>query len=240
MSSISHIVSVTNTPSIKFPGISNFIASHFKLEKIHCINLNLGCTGYVDALTLAYDIINFNKSCKVLIVTSDTYSKFINFGNKSIRSLFSDGASAFVLNHKNIELIEKSYGFLKNTGEKIVCEYNQDLSMNGIAIYDFTMASVLPNLISFIEKSKKKIDRIYLHQGSKFIIKHFQTKLSKYCKHIPENISLKGNLVSATIPHLINDDLIKKPLKNEEVILICGFGVGLAYKMILLKVGEKK
>ena len=102
------------------------------------------------------------------------------------------------------------------------------------------MTSVIPNLISFVKKSKRTIDRMYFHQGSKIVTKNFKTKLSKYCKHIPENISLKGNLVSATIPHLINDDLIKRPLKNEEIILLCGFGVGLAYSIILLKVKGKK
>ncbi len=72
---ITHIISVTNTPSIKFPGISNYVSSILNLKNVHCINLNLGCTGYVDALILAYDIINFNKKTKILIITADTYSK---------------------------------------------------------------------------------------------------------------------------------------------------------------------
>lgn len=233
---VENIVYITENPIRKFPGNGFYFASKIKIKNtINIIDINSGCTGFVDALGLALEL-----KKESIIICSETYSKNISKFTRSISTLFSDGAAAFVLNHNNIELIKKSYGFLENTSNDLSCEYNQDMSMNGKVVYDFTMTSVIPNLISFIKKSKRKIDRMYFHQGSRIVIKNFKTKLSKYCKHIPENISLKGNLVSATIPHLINDDLIKRPLKNEEIILLCGFGVGLAYSIILLKVKGKK
>ena len=85
ISRITHIISVTNTPSIKFPGISNYLSSNLNIENVFCINLNSGCTGYVDALILAYNIISNDKKSKVLIVTADTYSRFINKKDRSIR-----------------------------------------------------------------------------------------------------------------------------------------------------------
>ena len=97
---LSHIISVTNTPSIKFPGISNYISSSLKIKNVFCVNLNSGCTGYVDALILAYDIISNNNKSRILIVTSDTYSKFINKSDRAIRPLFSDGASATLIKYK--------------------------------------------------------------------------------------------------------------------------------------------
>lgn len=233
---VENILYVTENPLKKFPGNGFYFASQIKIKKkIKIIDINSGCTGFVDALGIALELKKDS-----IIVCSETYSKNISKFTRSISTLFSDGASAFVLNHNQVKLIKKSSGFLEDTVDNLSCDYNQDIIMNGKAVYDFTMSSVMPNLISFIKNSKSKIDRIYLHQGSKTVIENFKSKLNKYCSHIPENVSQKGNLVSATIPHLINDDLIIKPLKKEEIFLLCGFGVGLAYSMILIKVKRRK
>lgn len=232
---VGHILYVTETPVKKFPGNGFSFAHQAKIkEKINIIDLNSGCTGFVDALSIALEL-----KKNSLIICSEAYSKSISKFTRSISTLFSDGAAAFVLDHKYIKLISKTSGFIGKTVENLSCNHNQDIIMNGKGVYDFTISNVMPNLISFIKKSKKKIDRIYIHQGSKVVIENFKSKLNKYCDYIPENISKKGNLVSATIPHLISEDLSKKPLKKKELFLLCGFGVGLAYSMVLIEVKKK-
>ena len=62
------------------------------------IPLNCGCSGYVDGLILAHKFICTQKS-KILIITSDTYSKFISPSDKSILPLFGDGASASIIEY---------------------------------------------------------------------------------------------------------------------------------------------
>ena len=55
LAEINLVVSVTNTPNKTFPGISNTIHSFLGLdESCHCISINAGCSGYVDALRIAY------------------------------------------------------------------------------------------------------------------------------------------------------------------------------------------
>ena len=140
LKSISHIISVTNTPSINFPGISNFISSALKMENVHCINLNLGCTGYVDALSIAYDIISAEKKSNILIVTSDTYSKFINPKNRSIRPLFSDGASASIVKYskKGFRNTLRKFKNIANT-EKDLCFSKNEIFMDGPAVLSFAI-----------------------------------------------------------------------------------------------------
>ena len=70
---VTHILSVSNTPSYSFPSIAHFICGKLNFNKnINCIGINSGCSGYVDCLIMAYDIIKSNKSSKILITTSDT------------------------------------------------------------------------------------------------------------------------------------------------------------------------
>ena len=90
-------------------------------DEIQCIGINAGCTGFVDALYLAYKLIKNNK--KILIVTTDTYTKFINKNDRSIVPLFSDGASgANVLSFVISDVLPNIKKLIKNKNKSaIVC-----------------------------------------------------------------------------------------------------------------------
>ena len=64
-----------------------------------CLGINSGCTGYVDALYLASKLIKKNQD--VIIVTSDTYSKYIKDNDRSTKVLFGDAASVSYLKYSN-------------------------------------------------------------------------------------------------------------------------------------------
>ncbi len=225
---ITHVISVTNTPKIKFPGISNYVASELMLEKVNCINLNSGCTGYVDALYLSYLIIKHSHKSKILIVTSDTYSKFIQKDNIATRSIFSDGASATIIGYKkNGYKINKSYFYnSKRSQENLI--FDKSIIMNGPAVVDFTLRHVVP----ILKKYSKKSDILFSHQGSKIVIEKIKKSLNKKMA-IPQNLERYGNLVSTSIPLLINENF--KELKKNKSFTICGFGVGLSISLINFK-----
>jgi len=230
LSRITHIISITNTPSIKFPGISNYVASSLSLKNVHCINLNLGCTGYVDALIIAYDIINFNKKSKILIITADTYSKYISIKNRSIRPLFSDGASATLVEYRKNgykSIIRKTKNITK-TQEDLIFKDNK-ISMNGPAVVSLAINHVIPD----IKKYSKDVDAIFLHQAGKIVSKLIKEKIGKDY-FIPTNYGKYGNLVSTSIPVLLKENLSQ--FRKKKKILFCGFGVGLS--MSLFKLGK--
>ncbi len=228
---------VTETPVKKFPGNGFLFASINKLEKdIQIIDINSGCTGFVDALSLSLSL-----KKKSIIICSEAYSKNnINF-NRSISPIFSDGAAAFIPNLKQIKLIDSEFGYKKNTFDDLQCGLNSNIKMDGKKVYDFVSSEVYPAILRLIKRNKKKkIHRIFIHQGSKFVVDFFKKKLIHLCQEIPSNIEKNGNFVSATIPILISQNLKKKPLKKKENIILCGFGVGLAYSMIFLEINKNK
>jgi len=225
---ITHIISVTNTPSVRFPGISNYVSSSLNIENVFCINLNSGCTGFVDAMILAYDIISNNIKSKILIVTTDTYSKFINKKNKSIRPLFSDGASASIIKYKKngLRLLARNNFNISNTQNELIFEKNE-IHMNGPAVVSMAINHVIPK----IKKYSKDIDSLYLHQAGKIVINLLKSKLDKRI-FIPTNYEKYGNLVSTSIPAVITENFEK--FKKNKNIIICGFGVGLSVSILKL------
>lgn len=224
---ITHILSVTNTPSIKFPGISSYLSSKFNLPNAHCLNLNQGCTGFVDALAISYELIKNNNKSKVLIVTSDTYSKFINKTNKAVRCLFSDGSASCIVEYKKngLKLKKKIFKNTLNTENELILNGNE-IKMNGPAVVSFAMKDVIPEIL----KLSKQVNCIFSHQAGKVVMSQIQKKIDSKI-FFPLNYSNYGNLVSTSIPLLLKQNI--KKFRNEKKILICGFGVGLSASIIL-------
>ena len=227
LKNITHIISVTNTQNLRFPGISNFLSSKLALSQTHCLNLNQGCTGFVDALLMSYEFIKNNHKSKILIVTSDTYSKFISKNNKATRCLFSDGAAATLISHKKkgFKLKKKIFKNSLNT-EKELSLIKNEINMNGPAVVSFALKDVIPE----IKKLSKNVNCIFSHQAGKVVMSQIQKKINKKI-FFPLNFSDYGNLVSTSIPLLLKQNM--KRFKKEKKFIICGFGVGLSASLAL-------
>lgn len=235
-----HLISVTNTPSILFPSLSHQIYSKFYKQigkKTHCIGINSGCSGYVDSLNLATKILKTQKNSKILIVTSDNYSKNLDPRDKSTLPLFSDGATASIVsNDKNsFKVIDYDSKTIPNTiNDLIFSKVKQKyvIKMNGPEVYTFAIKNVLP-LIKKILINKKSFT-IFIHQASKIVLNKIYSETKKNSKIIiPSNLKHIGNTVSSSIPILISQNW--KLFKRSKNILIIGFGVGLTYSLIRLK-----
>ena len=230
---LSHIISVTNTPTILFPSLSHIIHSELKMpSEINCIGVNAGCTGFLDALFLAYKLIKKNK--KILIVTSDTYSKFINSKDRSTIPLFSDGASATLIKYskKGLVLKKSRFSTTNKTIEDLCCKLNGskkfEIKMNGPNVLSFAISEVLPVIKEILNNDKKTI--LFCHQAGKIVIDEIKNNLNENII-VPQNYSMYGNLVSTSIPNLINKNW--ENFKKRKIILFSGFGVGLSQTHLL-------
>ena len=232
---VTHILSVSNTPSYLFPSIAHFICSELNLgENVNCIGINSGCSGYVDALSIAYDIIKSDNSSRVLLTTSDTYSKFIRSNDKYIKCLFSDGGSATLITYaKNGWIIKKKYSGTISNSQKTLMMNNLNkkkryIIMNGPEIVAFAIQKVIPKLKEFISSST---NAVLLHQAGKIVIdlvvKSINNKKNLY---VPTNYKNFGNLISTSIPLIFYQNF--KRINSLKEIILCGFGVGLTHTYI--------
>ena len=237
LQNISLIISVTNTPSSVFPSIAHYVHSEIEtLCNTLCIGLNSGCSGFVEAVIIANNFLTAGDAEKVLIVTADTYSKSIDQGNASIRTLFSDGASAVILEKSLVDLaIHSRTTNTKKATEKHLCmtkDSNDDLSIfvNGPQVLTFAVGTVLPNIQKIISNDEEYL--MLPHQAGRLVLDTFKTKIPKNVK-ILENYQTFGNLVSTSIPNLICENFQK--FQESKNIILSGFGVGLAHSSIVLK-----
>ena len=124
------------------------------------------CTGFVDAI-ISYSLVKNDKKSKILLVTSDTYSKFISKNNKATRCLFSDGAAATLINYKkkSFKLKKKIFKNSFNT-EKDLSLIKDEINMNGPAVVSFALKDVIPE----IKKFSKNVNCIFSHQAGKVVM----------------------------------------------------------------------
>jgi 3-oxoacyl-[acyl-carrier-protein] synthase-3 len=95
---IDFLLFCTQSPDYLLPTSACLIHERLGLPKsCGALDFNLGCSGYVYGLSLAKGVIETGAARNVLLITSETYSKYINCGDRASRPLFGDGASATLI-----------------------------------------------------------------------------------------------------------------------------------------------
>lgn len=231
---IDAIILITQTPKYNIPSNSFIIQKKLNIQK-KCLvfDINQGCSGYIYGLKVAEGLLNSKKINKVLLITTDNYSRYCKKLN--VKLLFSDCATATLLvkskNKLKFDFFSdgNNYNYLCQENDNYLKETdNNSLYMNGNKLFHFSLNEV-SNLINKLLKEnnikKKDLDFILLHQASDIINKSLIDKIGFEKYKFFSNYKKFGNTVSSTIPLLINENF--KKLKNKRTIL-CGFGVGLS------------
>jgi 3-oxoacyl-[acyl-carrier-protein] synthase-3 len=253
--SINFILLCTQSPDYFLPTTSCIIQSKLGIpNNAGALDFNLGCSGYIYGLALSKGLISAGIASNILLITSETYSKYIHDLDRGNRTIFGDAASATLIS--NVEgmaeicdfelgtdgtgaenLIVKN-GAVKNPSREFKNSISDDnLYMNGSEIFSFTLDSV-PSLVQkSLIKNKldmNDIDLFIFHQANKFILDHLRKKIN-----IDENkfyIYLEncGNTVSSTIPIALLESI--KEGKCIGNVLLAGFGVGYSWGSCILKI----
>lgn len=206
-------------------------------KNILSLTINQGCSGFVQALILANSLIDSYNYKKIIIITNDWYTNFINYKDRATSALFSDGAAVTIVTNEKGYKLKKHENYTDGKGWKFLYKKNNQVDsnifMDGLAIYEFTKKIVINEII------KKNINindinnnvSFYIHQASDFVLNEIYKVIPKeFCF---SNLNKYGNTVSSTIPILINEH----PFNAKKIFLI-GFGVGLSASIIELEKEE--
>lgn len=265
-SCVDYLLFCTQSPDYFLPTSACLIQEKLRLSiDIGALDINLGCSGFVYGLGLAKGIIESGQAQNIVLITADSYSKYIHENDKSVRTLFGDGAAATLISAyaSRSELIGSFvYGTDGRGAENLIvphggCKYPiskcshdvisddsgnkrtlANLYMNGSEIYTFTLRTVPAALASLLDKSGLAIDDIdlfILHQANKFMLDSLQKKLKIPDKKFHRSYSQIGNTVSASIPIGLCHAAQEGLLHKGTKIAIIGFGVGYSWGAALLK-----
>jgi len=244
----------TQSPDYTLPTTACIIQDRLGL-KTSCgaFDFNLGCSGYAYGLAIAKGFIESKIAQNILLITSETYSKYLSKDDKSNRTIFGDAASATLISNKGFASIEDfvlgtdgsgaDNLIVRNSGSKKDLNQSDKLYMNGAEIYNFTLKSVPKLVEGIIDKNKiinSEVDLFILHQANMFMLSHLRKKIRINQEKFYTYMDKVGNTVSSTIPIALYHALKEKRIKNKDKVLIAGFGVGYSWGGTILKFNDYK
>lgn len=254
--SIDFLMLCTQSPDYFLPSTSCVLQNKLGIPtSAGAFDYNLGCSGCVYGMAIAKGLIAAGVAKNVLLLTAETYNKYLHPSDKSNRSIFGDGAAACLVSTDgfaeigdfslgtdgsgaNNLIVKTGASRQKDTTGKYIEDeeghiwFDDYLYMNGGAIFNFTLDAVPAMMKDILVKNKlekEEIDYYIFHQANKFML----DTIRKICV-LPKdkfyvNLAETGNTVSSTVLIGLKDCIDNQIIKRGDRIMISGFGVGLSW-----------
>lgn len=255
---VDFLILCTQAPDYLLPTTACLLQDRLGLGRhVGALDVNLGCSGFVYGLALASGLIAAGAARRVLLLTADTYSKFIHEGDKSVRTLFGDGAAATLIAQSDGASIGPfAFGTDGAGGKDLIVEVGgfrnpcgvdtrravedaqgnirsrEHLFMHGANVMNFSLREVPRTFARLLEASGLQaadVDHVVLHQANKFMLDALQRKLGLAAEKVPRRYEDIGNTVSSTIPFVLADLKKNGQMAAGTRIMLLGFGVGLSW-----------
>ena len=259
----------TQTPDYLLPASACTMHGRLGL-RLGCgaIDFNQGCSGFVYGLAVAKGLIETGSADNVLLITADTYTKLINARDRTLRTLFGDGASATLISAVDSaeemigpfvfgtdgggaeNLIVPAGGMRCPISAEAMIEREDDhgnwrsqanLFMNGGELFNFALKTVPRAFEQLLQKASltsSDIDLVVMHQANKFMLERLREKIKIPAKNFCIDMEESGNTVSCTIPIALERAMKNGVVKSLDRVALVGFGVGYSWAAALVRFSE--
>lgn len=244
------LVLCTQNPDYRLPTTACLVHKNLDMNS-RCLafDINLGCSGYVYSLVVAGSMLESGIVNNAVIIMVDQYSKIIDYKDKNTASIFGDAAAATLIEKcpNGFGVIDSNFGtdgsgafqlIAWNSGVVKNPEKPPYLFMDGKEIFKFTVTAIPPTINELINKHSLSIEDIkffVFHQANMYMLNEMRKRLKIPTEKMIIDMKYIGNTVSATIPIALKNLMNKHLLKEGDLLLLSGFGVGLSWGNILYK-----
>lgn len=257
---IDFLLYCTQSPDHFLPSSACILQDRLGLKnEIGALDFNLGCSGYVYGLYLAKQFVETGAARNVLLITADTYTKYIHPQDRSVRPIFGDGAAATLIGNapdgkgligdfvlgtdgagaKNLIVpsgamrLPRSEETSRETTDIVGCVRSKNnLFMDGMALMSFAVTTVPKAIDGLLIKtglSLEEIDWFVYHQANLFMMKHLAEASQIPWEKMVFSMKDIGNTVSASIPIAMARYLDEGKIVPGQKLALVGFGVGYSW-----------
>jgi 3-oxoacyl-[acyl-carrier-protein] synthase-3 len=245
------LIVCTQSPDYVMPPTAALLQHRLGLPKsVMAFDYSLACSGYVYGLAMSKAFIESGLLNTVLLITCDTYSKYIRPDDRGVRSLFGDGAAVTLIRRGAPGIGEVSLATDGSGADRFIvrgggCRREscssapgskpnggKHIEMDGFGILSFVKKEIPPFAESLLRRaalSTEDIDLFVFHQASKISLDQVSQLLGIPAEKTFTNFECIGNTVSSSIPIAIKDAWQVGKIKNGMLTMLVGFGVGLSW-----------
>lgn len=235
------ILVATVTPDTPFPSVACRIQEKLGATKAAAMDISAACAGFMYGMVTGKQFIETEVYKYVLVVGVEKLSKITDWNDRNTAVLFGDGAGAAILGpvSENRGILSFELG-ADGTGAKHLYQ-DEYIIMNGREVFKFAVRQMGESSLHVLEKAgltKEDVDFLIPHQANIRIMEASRQRLELPVEKMSKTVHKYGNTSAASIPISIVEELEAGKLKDDDVIVMVGFGGGLTWGAIAIRWGK--
>jgi len=244
------IIVATSTPDNTFPATATQVQKDLGITRGAAFDVQAVCSGFVYALTVADALLRTGQSTCALVIGSETFSRILDWNDRTTCVLFGDGAGAVVLRASAVD--EEGRGILAASlhsdgryGDKLYVDGGVSttktvghLRMEGREVFKHAVnniASVMSEVIAKGGFEARDIDWFVPHQANRRILEGTAKKLGISEDRIVMSLDHHGNTSAASIPLALDAAVRDGRIKRGHLVLLEAMGGGFTWGAVLLR-----
>lgn len=237
------ILVATVTQDQTFPSVACMVQEQLGAVNAAAMDQAAACAGFIYSLVTAKHFVEANTYKYVLVVGVEKLSKVIDWNDRNTAVLFGDGASAAVVGP-----VSEGRGILSfelgadGTGGKNLYLTKQDtIAMNGREVFKFAVRQMGESAVSVLDKAgltKEDVDFLVPHQANIRIMESARERLELPPEKMSKTIYKYGNTSAASIGISLVDELEAGKIKEDDLLVLVGFGGGLTWGAVAMRWGK--
>ncbi|MBO6674520.1 MAG: ketoacyl-ACP synthase III [Rhizobiales bacterium] len=250
--SIDLIVLATATPDYTFPATATQVQQKLGIRHGYAFDMQAVCSGFVFAMATADSQLKAGLANRALVIGAETFSRIIDWEDRTTCVLFADGAGAVVLDAVDGPVDPEGPGIIAsslrsdgNHREKLFVDggpsTNQmagHLRMQGKEVFKHAVGMITDVIVDVFEQTGfngDTIDWFVPHQANKRIIDASANKLKIDPAKVVVTVDHHGNTSAASIPLALSEAVADGRIKKGDVVLLEAMGGGFTWGACLLR-----
>jgi 3-oxoacyl-[acyl-carrier-protein] synthase-3 len=248
---IDAIVLATSTADLTFPSAATMVQAKLGMKRGFAFDLQAVCAGYVYALTNANALILSGQAKTVLVIGAETFSKLLDWGDRTTCVLFGDGAGAMILQAQEQDGTSEDRGILSSDLHSdgrykdllyvdggVSTGTTGHLRMEGKEVFRHAIEKLAETAHSALEKAGltcDDVDWIVPHQANIRIIEGTAKRMQVSMDRVIVTVQDHGNTSAASIPLAISVGKARGQIKPGDLLVTEAIGGGLAWGSVVLR-----
>ncbi|MBD8035665.1 ketoacyl-ACP synthase III [Solibacillus sp. A46] len=237
------IIVATVTQDQNFPSVACQIQERLGISGCGAMDISAACSGFIYGTAIAKQFIESNSYEYILVVGVEKLSKITDWKDRNTAVLFGDGASAAVIGKvsEGRGILAYELGADGTGGKHLYLNPENHISMNGREVFKFAVRQMGESAVNVLEKAgltKGDVDYLVPHQANIRIMEAARERLGLPEEKMSKTIQKYGNTSAASIGISIVDDLAEGKIKDDDIVVLVGFGGGLTWGALALKWGK--
>jgi 3-oxoacyl-[acyl-carrier-protein] synthase III len=235
------ILVATVTPDQPFPSVACMLQERLGAKKAAAMDVSAACAGFMYGIVTGKQFVEAGVYKHVLVVGVEKLSKITDWNDRNTAVLFGDGAGAVIVGEvsENRGILSFELG-ADGTGAKHLYQ-DEYIIMNGREVFKFAVRQMGESCINVLEKAgltKEDVDFLIPHQANIRIMEASRQRLELPVEKMSKTVHKYGNTSAASIPISLVEEIEAGRIKDDDLIVMVGFGGGLTWGAIAIRWGK--